>query len=135
MVIYSPMIVGHGIDVVEHVPFSRLMTQEEAFVRRCFTVREIEIGRAAPNPIQWFASRFAAKESVMKALGTGWSQGVSWHEIVTGTSLEGPPSVVLTGKTDERAQFMGIANWLLSISHSENVSIASVIAIGKGDNR
>jgi holo-[acyl-carrier protein] synthase len=129
------MILGHGIDVVEHARFSRLMTQEEAFVRRCFTPVEIEIGKCTPNSLQWFASRFAAKESVMKALGTGWLQGVSWHDILITTSAEGAPSVVLTGKTAERAQFMGIASWLLSISHSENISIASVIALGKNDSR
>ena len=75
------MIIGHGIDLVEHDSFESLVAREEAFLKRCFTEGEIATGKANADPVQWFASRFAVKEAVMKALGTGCSQGVSWHEI------------------------------------------------------
>jgi holo-[acyl-carrier protein] synthase len=80
------------------------------------------------NSVQWFASRFAAKEAVMKALGTGWTQGVSWHDIHLHSGEHGRPEIRLSGQTQEMASRLGISRWVVSLSHAQHASIASVIA-------
>lgn len=122
------MICGHGIDLVEHSSFSRLVAQEEAFLQRCFGDDEIAWGKNSKDSVAWFASRFAAKEAVMKALGTGWSRGVSWHNILIEPSPAGHLDVALSGKTLAFAQAQGIEKWFLTISHTAQFSIASAIA-------
>src|SRR5713101_6475025 len=105
------MIIGHGVDLVEHDLFARLVPQEEAFLKRSFTEDEIAIGNSNVDPVQWFASRFAVKEAVMKALGTGWTQGVYWHEITAAPSETGPPSIELSGKAALIAEQKGVTRW------------------------
>jgi len=122
------MIIGHGIDLVEHESFSRLVVHDDAFLKRCFTETEIEIGKSNSDSVQWFASRFAAKEAVMKALGTGWSRGISWHDIRIQPDEHGRPEVQLSGKAREIATGLGISGMWISLSHAQRASIASVIA-------
>lgn len=122
------MIIGHGIDLVEHDLFARLVVQEDAFLKRCFSENEIAAGKGNADPIQWFASRFATKEAVMKALGTGFTQGVSWHEIVAFPSDTEVLSIHLSGKAALIAEQKGVRYWHLTISHTKHFSIASVIA-------
>ena len=123
------MIIGHGVDLVEHDSFERLVAQEEAFLSRCFTEGEIATGKSNVDPVQWFASRFAVKEAVMKALGTGFTQGVSWHEITAASSETEAPRVQLTGTAARIAGQKLVAQWHLTISHTKRFSIASVIAV------
>lgn len=125
------MICGHGIDLVEHASFRLLVAQEEAFLKRCFLEEEILFGKRSKNPIEWFASRFAAKEAVMKSLGTGWSRGVSWHGIQIKPRTDGTLSVILSGTTLAYAERRGIGHWFISISHSAQFSIASAIALSQ----
>jgi holo-[acyl-carrier protein] synthase len=123
------MIIGHGVDLVEHESFSLLVAKEDAFLKRCFTTDEIEQARATAESLQWFASRFAAKEAVMKALGTGWTQGISWHEIKVVSESGGRPVIALSGRAQEIASNQGITRFIVSLSHAKHASIASVIAI------
>jgi holo-[acyl-carrier protein] synthase len=74
-----------------------------------------------------YAARFAAKEAVLKALGTGWTQGTSWNEIEVSRDPAGRPSITLTGRCAEIAAELGIESWHLSLSHSKANAIASVI--------
>lgn len=122
------MIIGHGVDLVEHDSFSKLVLREQAFLERCFTKAEISEGRGNADSVRWFASRFAAKEAVMKALGTGWTQGIAWHEIVTSTCLGGGLGVHLAGTAALIAEQKKILQWFLTISHTQHFSIASIIA-------
>jgi holo-[acyl-carrier protein] synthase len=122
------MIIGHGIDLVEHDSFERLVAQEEAFLKRCFTEEEIATGKSSVDPVQWFASRFAVKEAVMKALGTGFTQGVCWHDITAVSSETEAPRIQLTGTTAQIAEQKCVAQWYLTISHTKQFSIASIIA-------
>lgn len=122
------MIIGHGVDLVEHETFARLVPQVETFLQRSFTADEIAAGSSNVDPVQWFASRFAIKEAVMKALGTGWTQGVYWHEIIAVSSETEPPSVELSGKAARIADQKGVTRWHLTLSHTKHFSIASVIA-------
>ena len=79
------------------------------------------------------AACFAAKEAVVKALGTGFSEGISPLEIEIGNKLSGAPSIALSGAAFSNASSQGIENWLISISHTDNIAMASVIAIGSTD--
>ena len=78
---------------------------------------------------QRYAARYAAKEAVLKALGTGLAGGIGWTDI----SIEredGPPKVILAGEAARIAESQGITSWLISLSHTDTMAIASVIGIG-----
>lgn len=124
-------IIGHGIDIVEVKGIKKLLQlPEEHFETRCFTSIERSKSSLGTNRIQYFAGRFAAKEAVFKALGTGWSQGTAWTDIEIQQLPSGQPSVVLYNRCKDIAAEMGINSWLLSISHTNSYATASAIAIG-----
>jgi holo-[acyl-carrier-protein] synthase len=80
--------------------------------------------------IQRLAGRFAVKEAVMKALGTGWGNGIAFTDVEIVTLESGAPTVVLKRKVSELAQAQTLSRWLVSVSHTSTVAVASVIAIG-----
>lgn len=124
-------IIGHGIDIIEIKEIRELIERSgEHFETRCFTVTECSDAGSDPNRIQYFAGRFAAKEAVLKAIGTGWSQGISWTDIEIQRLPTGRPSVMLYGRCQEIAAELGITLWLLSISHTSSYTVASAIAVG-----
>jgi holo-[acyl-carrier protein] synthase len=124
------MIVGHGIDIVEirHIE-RRLATAHGEWVEGSFTEAEQEQADPAPHGAQYFAGRYAAKEAVAKALGTGFSDDVTWHDVEILRSATGAPTVCLTNGALEAAAALGITGWYLSISHSDSFAIASAIAV------
>ncbi len=91
-------VIGHGIDLVEVAALRRWIEDpRDPLVPRCFTTDEIvEIGEG-PDRIERLAGRFAAKEAVLKALGTGFGDGVAFKDVVVRRKLGGPPEVVLSG--------------------------------------
>ena len=114
------MILGVGVDLVETARFLR---PSKAFLQRVFTPAERAYAGKHADPAERLAARFAAKEAVMKALGTGWAKGISWKDIETvGTRLR------VRGKTAKIAKSLGIARWHLSISHSGGFAVAVVVA-------
>ena len=124
-------IIGHGIDIIEIKDIKKLIERSgHHFETRCFTVTECSGAGSDANRIQYFAGRFAAKEAVLKAIGTGWSQGISWTDIEIQRLPTGKPLVVLYGRCQEIAAELGIAMWLLSISHTPSYAVASAIAVG-----
>ena len=78
---------------------------------------------------QFFAGRFAAKEAVGKALGTGISGDIAWKDIEILRDVNGAPLVSLSGETLDVANALGVTRWLLSISHTETYAVASAIAV------
>jgi holo-[acyl-carrier protein] synthase len=124
-------IVGHGIDIVETVRIKSLVEEHsQRFLDRCFTPREIEYCRA--NPKRYFehlAGRFAAKEAVLKVLGTGWRGGIAWTDIEIINEPSGQPRIALTGQCQRIAAEQGITRWLVSISHIETHATASAIGM------
>ena len=126
------MIVAHGIDVVD---VSRIESMLEAhgkkFIDRCFTLKEQEVSDVSSKKVraERFAARYAAKEAVLKALGTGLSGVIEWLDISV-IRDDGPPEVELCGRAAEVAASAGITEWRLSLSHAGGVAIASVIGIG-----
>lgn len=125
-------IVGHGIDLVEVVRIKRMLNEHgERFLERCFTAAEQEYSlSSAARAAEHLAARFAAKEAVLKALGTGWSGGIAWTDVEVVREADGRPRVVLTGEALRLAQQMRITEWWLSLTHSGGYASASVIAVG-----
>ena len=104
-----------------------MLTDE--FKRRAFTPSEID-ARRGPDLAVRLAGCFAAKEAVLKALGTGWSDGVAWTEVEIVHAPSGAPTVALSGCALEVAAERGVARWLLSLSHDGDYATATAIALG-----
>lgn len=122
------MIVGTGIDIAE-VPRIAESIQRfgDRFLRRVFTEGEINYCDSKANRVERYAARFAAKEAAMKALGTGWSRGVRWRDIEVVRQPGGRPTIEFHGKASEFAGRLNARNVALSLSHTPDQAIASVI--------
>jgi len=124
-------IIGHGIDIVETARIQRLVeTHGRHFLDRVFTPSEQEY--CAKNPRRYFehlAGRFAAKEAVLKVLGTGWRGKIAWTDVEVVRELSGQPKIALTGECQNIAVELGIAHWHISISHIETHATASAIGL------
>ncbi|MAD19267.1 MAG: holo-[acyl-carrier-protein] synthase [Planctomycetaceae bacterium] len=125
-------IIGHGIDLVEIERIERMRVDHGAtFLDRCFTAGEQTYAESAPRVrAERYAARFAAKEAILKAFGTGLREGISWTDMDVVRNDLGAPSIVLVGQAAELAATMGITSWRLSISHTADLAMASVIAVG-----
>jgi holo-[acyl-carrier protein] synthase len=116
------------MDVVEIPRVERAIARwGQAFLGRVFTHAELSLVGSAPAVAQRLAGRFAAKEAVMKALGTGW-RGVSWREIEIASDTLGNPVVRLSGRAAAVAARQGIGAWAVSISHTKALATAMAVA-------
>jgi holo-[acyl-carrier protein] synthase len=126
-------IIGHGIDIVETSRIRKLVEEHgDHFLNRVFTPTEQRY--CAANSKRYFehlAGRFAAKEAVLKVLGTGWRGGIAWTDIEIRPEPSGQPKVSLSGESQRIASELGITQWHISISHIETHATAS--AIGTND--
>src|SRR5947209_7115464 len=122
------MIVGTGIDIAE-VPRIRQAIERFGgrFLQRVFTDGEIEYCDSKANRIERYAARFAAKEAAMKALGTGWNHGVRWRDVEVLRQPGHRPTIKFHGKAAEFAARLNTRNVSLSLSHTPEQAIASVI--------
>ena len=122
---------AHGIDIVELAEFERLLQEPTGDMsRRCFTQYELEKAGDGHRRTERLAARFAAKEAVLKALGTGWVTGISWKDIELRNATNGAPSINVFGEVERLAGEKGIASFLVSLAHSNGLAVASVIGIG-----
>jgi holo-[acyl-carrier protein] synthase len=125
-------IVGTGVDIIDVERVKRALTRlvtADRFRQRVFTEAEIAYCESRGRPrYQSYAARFAAKEAVMKALGTGWNRQVGWNEIEVARKRGQAPTIVLHGKTAQFARGRSVARFHLSISHTATLAIAYVIA-------
>lgn len=122
-------VVGVGVDVMEIRRFAAALERRPRLAERCFTEAERAYCLAKPYPPQHFAARFAAKEAVGKALGTGMTR---WRlcEVVRG---RGAPSIELSGIYARRAEALGIARVHVSLTHGQDDAIA--FAVAESDDR
>jgi holo-[acyl-carrier protein] synthase len=113
-----------GIDVIEIPRIQRSLDDfGERFLRRVYTEQERERYR---NRISELAARFAAKEAISKALGTG-IRGIKWREMEVLPNRRGKPIVVLHGTAAERAAVLGITDFDISLTHSRSDAMAFVV--------
>lgn len=122
------MILGIGVDVCE-VARIRRAVERARFVERVFTAGERAYCEARKKGrCESYAARFAAKEAVMKALGTGWGEGVSWQDVEVVREADGAPVLRLHGAAAALARTRRLRRWHVSLSHSAGVAMAWVIA-------
>ncbi len=125
------MILGSGIDIVAIARIERMFERYgERFLRRLLTPAEQAAALRLANPIPRLAGRFAAKEAVMKALGTGWGAGVNFTQIEVVNDDTGAPTVRLHGAARRRCEALGGRRWHLSISHEREMAVAQAILEG-----
>jgi holo-[acyl-carrier protein] synthase len=131
----STMIVGLGTDIVEIVRIGQMIERHgEHFLQRVFTEDEIRYCQKRKESYQHFAGRWAAKEAVMKTLGTGWTRGVGWLDIEVATKRSGQPVVVIKGTARDIATQLGIDEVLITISHCRAYATATAIALRHADS-
>src|SRR5947208_8686371 len=126
-------ILGHGIDIVETERIRQLVERHgERFIERVFTPAEHAYCHAnTKRYYEHLAGRFAAKEVVLKVLGTGWRGGIAWTDVEVVKETSGQPRILLTGECLRIATERGIAHWHVSISHIETHATASAIGLLK----
>src|SRR5215216_1599442 len=119
------MIVAIGIDIVEIARLEEVFQRRgERFRKRVSTETEIEYCERRASKVASYAARFAAKEAVMKALKTGWAEGVGWRDIEVVRAESGAPVIHLRGRALERMRELGAARAHLSLTHSRDLAMA-----------
>jgi holo-[acyl-carrier protein] synthase len=121
------MIIGIGIDIVDIKSFTELFNKSKRFRQRVFTENEIEYCENKPIKYQHYAARFAAKEALMKAIGTGWAKDVQWKHIEVISNKTGRPSIQLYRKVKEIIEILKVKSVHVSLSHSDIIVGAFII--------
>jgi len=123
------MIVGVGVDIVEIERVHDLVERHGAsFLNKVFTPAEIELCQDRPRSAEHFAARFAAKEAVVKALGTGFQKGVMWKDIQVLNGELGEPVAELSDGAAARAEALNVTGLHVSLSHGQQHAVAMVVA-------
>jgi len=120
-----------GIDIIEIKRIERLFSANEGFLRKIYTEKEVEYCKPKKNKYQHFAARFATKEAMFKALGTGWVGKMKWTDIELLNDENGRPYVNLYGSVKELADKKQIDDIAVSISHCQDYAIAQVLLVSK----
>jgi len=121
------MILGIGTDIVAVTRIARILKSNLRFVEKVFSLAEIEYCSAKANPAQSYAARFAAKEAFLKAIGTGWADGISWREIEVLNDAMGKPELKISGRSAVLAGKLDMGKIHLSLSHEREYAIAFVM--------
>jgi len=123
-------IVAHGIDLVDCSRIEAMIERHgERFIQRVFTAAEQAYAEANKNEIEKLAGRFAAKEAILKLMGTGWRGKIAWTDIEIINNSSGQPEVTLGGEVEKIADKLGIKHISVSITHTANFAIASAVAL------
>ena len=125
-------VVGIGTDIVECLRIAKMIERHaELFLTRVFTEHEIDYCTARKASTQHYAGRFAAKEAVLKALGTGWTRGIQWRDIEVRNEMGGKPRIALSGGARELCEKLRIVEMQISISHCRTHATAFAVAVGR----
>ena len=123
-------ILGHGIDLVECSRIAGILeNHRKRFLDRVLTPAEQKRAQQFRDPIQFIAGRWAAKEAILKMIGTGWRGRIAWTDMEILPDELGKPSVTLTGETLRIAKEKGITCVMLSITHTQHQASASAIGV------
>ncbi|MFL2867006.1 MAG: holo-ACP synthase [Pirellulaceae bacterium] len=124
-------VLGLGTDIIECLRIAKMIEKHgELFLNRVYTRSEIAYCSSRKGANQSYAGRWAVKEAVLKAMGTGWSRGIRWKDIEVVTDLTGKPSVAIHGVAKEICDELGISEVLISLSHCRSHATATAIAVG-----
>lgn len=121
--------VGLGVDLVEIERMRTVLKRTPSFPARVFSEEERAYCEKHADPAAHYAARFAAKEAVVKALGTGFSEGVSLRDIEVVRQPNGKPEAKLYGRAEEVAEATGVSEIPISLTHTKNDAICCAIAI------
>lgn len=121
--------VGLGVDIVDIARMKRVLERTPSFARKVFSCEECCYCDGKANPEIHYATRFAAKEAVVKALGTGFSEGIGVRDIEVRRTAKGKPYVVLSGRAKEVAHSLGVREVPLSLSYTHTEAVACAMAI------
>jgi holo-[acyl-carrier protein] synthase len=124
------MIIGIGVDLVKINRIEKAGNSHPGFLDRVFTQKELDYCSRQKFPAQHLAARFASKEAVLKAFGTGMSAGMKWTDIEVLHGGGGGPVVNLTGAAKDLADLKGVKQVLLSYSHDEGYAVAQAVLVG-----
>lgn len=126
------MTVGLGVDIVEIARMRRVMERTPSFAAKVFTEAERAYCDTKANPVTHYAARFAAKEAVCKALGTGiLVDGMRMTDVEVVRDNRGKPAVSLHGRAAEIAHEQGVLDIPLSLTYTHTVAVANAVAITK----
>jgi holo-[acyl-carrier protein] synthase len=127
-------IVAHGIDLVDCPRIEAMVKRHgERFIDRVFTEVEQTYARSNKNEVEKLAGRFAAKEAILKLMGTGWRGKIAWTDIEIKNNISGQPEVTLDGEVKKIADKLGIKHISVSITHTANFAIASAVALAQSN--
>ena len=118
-----------GVDIVRVDRLERLLSEHDDAPQRLFTAGELEYCRGKRRATEHLAARFAAKEAVLKALGTAMAQGVRWTDVEVVNERTGRPRVVLHGEAAARAGRRGLRELDVSLSHTDGLAVANVVSV------
>jgi len=125
-------IVGIGTQIIECLRIARMIERHgDLFINRVYTAEETRFCRSRKQAAQHFTGRWAAKEAVLKALGTTWVRGIGWRDIEIRSERGGRAGVSLHGGAALLAQRRGVVQVLVSVSHCRTHATAFAVALGK----
>ncbi len=128
----SGTVIGHGIDLVDNSRIARSVERfGDRFLRRIYTPAEIEFCQSHADPVPHLAARWAAKEAVGKAFGTGLGEEISWLDIEVTRDGAGRPGLALHGNGGVLAEARRYGSAQLSLTHTKDYAAASVLLLGK----
>lgn len=121
--------VGLGVDMVEVARMEAILRRTPTFAAKVFSKDERAYCESRPNPAMHYAARFAAKEAVVKALGLGFSSGISVRDVEVVRKEGGRPEIALSGRAREVADALGVTDVPVSLSHTATDAIACAMAL------
>jgi holo-[acyl-carrier protein] synthase len=124
-------VLGIGVDLVENARIQHSLDRfGERFLQRVFTAGEIEYSQSMKFPARHLAARFAAKEALSKAFGTGIGKAMGWRDIDVRKKASGEPFIVLEGGAKQLADDRGVRAVWISLSHTEHHAMAVIVLEG-----
>ena len=127
-------VIGIGTDIVECLRIAQMIERHaEQFINRIYTSHEVAYCSARKAATQHYAGHWAAKEAVLKSLGTRWTPKIRWVDVEVRNEAGGPPRIALGGGARELCETLGITEILISISHCRSHATAYALALGAED--
>ena len=124
-------IIGIGTDITECLRIAKMVERHaDLFLNRVYTPKEIRYCQGRKQSTEHFTGRWAAKEAILKALGTGWRRGIAWRDVEIRNEASGQPVVAVRGGVKEVVEQLGITKLLVSISHCRTYATAYAVALG-----